>query len=171
MNDFFAKVTSMQDPFQKLLSYIPGFSGYIERSNRREADKILRDSVAQRFTEHWKRTSDLQSELVSNGMITVVDDIEKAALQLRTFIDKISTAPRGYAGMFDAVKINESELEKIYQYDLAFFDLSDQIKSALDNLEATLNDETGLPAAIRNLTALARNAVEVYNRRSEVVNS
>jgi hypothetical protein len=102
-------------------------------------------------------------------MIKYVDDMEKAALALRTFIDKITTAARGYSGMFDAVKINEKELEAIYQFDVAFFTLSDQVVSALDNVEASLGDETALPAAIRNLTSLARLAVETFERRSEVV--
>jgi hypothetical protein len=169
MSDFFEKVTSQIDPFKKLLAYVPGFGGYIERQNRRDADKVLRDTVARRFEEYWSRSSNLQAELVANGMIQYVDDMEKASLSLRTFIDKISKAARGYSGAFDAVKINEKELEAIYQFDLAFFTLGDQIKSALDNVEATLGDEAGLPAAIRNLTSLARLAVETFERRSEVV--
>jgi hypothetical protein len=169
MDQFFEKVTSQQDPFKKLMSYIPGFGGYVERQNRRDADKLLRDTVARRFEEQWKRASQLQSDMVSNGMIAYVDDMEKAAIQLRTFIDKITTAPRGYAGLFDAVKINEKELEAIYQFDAAFFDLGEQVGRALDNVEASLADESALPAAIRNVTSLARMAVETYNRRSEAV--
>jgi len=169
MDDFFQKVTSQQDPFKKLLSFIPGFGGYIERQNRRDADKILRDTVARRFEELWKRSSQLQSDLVSAGMIAYVDDMEKAAVKLQTFIDKISRAPRGYAGMFDAVKINEKELESIYQFDAAFFDLAEQVGRALDSVEQSLADEAALPAVIRNLTSLARLAVETYERRSEVV--
>ena len=102
-------------------------------------------------------------------MIGYVDDMEKAALALRTFIDKISRAARGYSGMFDAVKINEKELEAIYQFDLAFFTLSDQVRAALDNVEASISDDAALPAAIRNLTSLGRLAVETFERRSEVV--
>ena len=169
MDDFFQKVTSMQDPFKKLASHIPGFSGYVERQNRRDADKLLRDTVARRFEEQWKRVSQLQSDLVSNGMIAYVDDLEKAALKLRTFIDKITTAPRGYSGLFDAVKINEEQLESIYKFDAAFFDLAEQVGRAVDNVEQTISDESGLPAAIRNLTALARLAVETYEKRSEAV--
>jgi len=169
MDDFFQKVTSMQDPLRKLVSYIPGFGGYIERENRRDADKVLRDTVARRFEEQWKRVSQLQTDLVGNGMIAYVDDMEEAAVKLRTFIDKISAAPRGYSGLFDAVKINETELEAIYQFDAAFFDLAEQIGRAADNVEQTLNDEAGLPAAIRNLATLARLAVETYEKRSEVV--
>jgi hypothetical protein len=169
MSDFFEKVSSQIDPFKKLVSFIPGFSGYIERQNRRDADKLLRETVARRFEEHWGRASNLQADMVSNGMLQFVDDMEKASLALRTFIDKISTAARGYSGMFDAVKINEKELEAIYQFDAAFFDLADQVKSALDNVEASLGDETALPAAIRNITTLSRLAVETFERRSEVV--
>jgi hypothetical protein len=169
MSDFFEKVKSQNDPFKKLVGVIPGFNGYVDRQNRRDADKLLRDTVAQRFEELWKRTSNLQTDLVSNGSIQYVDDLEKAAIQLRTFIDKISTAPRGYAGLFDAVKINEKELEALYQFDLAFFDLVDQIKSALDTVEASLNDEAALPATIRNLTTLSRLAVETYNKRTEAI--
>jgi hypothetical protein len=169
MDDFFKTVTDMQDPFKKLMSYIPGFKGYVERQNRRDADKLLRDTVARRFDEQWKRVSQLQNDMVSNGQIAYVDDLEKAAIKLRTFIDKISTAPRGYSGLFDAVKINEAELEKVYQFDAAFFELADQVKNAVDNVEATLGDEAALPAAIRNVTSLARLAVETYNKRSEAV--
>jgi hypothetical protein len=169
MDDFLKTVTSMQDPFKKLVSYIPGFGGYVERQNRRDADKLLRDTVARRFDEQWKRVSQLQNDMVGNGQIAYVDDMEKAAINLRTFIDKISTAPRGYSGLFDAVKINEKELEKIYQFDAAFFDLAEQVKRAVDNVEATIGDEAALPAAIRNVISLARLAVETYNKRTEVL--
>jgi hypothetical protein len=169
MSDFFDKVSSQVDPFKKLVSNIPGFSGYVERQNRRDADKLLRDTVARRFEEQWKRVSELQVELVNQGMIQYVDDMEKAAIALRTFIDKISTAARGYSGLFDAVKINEKELEAIYRFDLAFFDLGDEVKRAIDNLEASLGDEEALPASIRHLTSLARLAVETFDRRSEAV--
>jgi len=169
MSDFFEKVSSQVDPFKKLLSYFPGFSGYIERQNRRDADKVLRDTVARRFEEQWSRASNLQVDLVSNGMIKYVDDMEKASLALRTFIDKIDTAPRGYTGLFDAVKLNEKELESIYQFDAAFFDLGEQVGRAIDNVEASLGDETALPATIHDLTTLGRLAVETYERRSEVV--
>ncbi len=169
MDQFFEKVTNQQDPFKKLISYIPGFGGYVNRQNRRDADKLLRDTVARRFEEQWRRASQIQTDMVSNGQIALVDDMEKAAIQLRTFVDKISTAPRGYSGLFDAVKINETELQAIYQFDAAFFDLAEQIAHALDNVEASLGDQAALPAAIRNVTSLARMAVETYNRRSEAV--
>ena len=170
MSDFFGRVTGDQDPIKKLASHIPGFSGYIERENRRAADKLLRDTVARRFDELYKRLSALQSELISQGGLEFMDDIEKAALQIRIFTDKLRNATYGYSGLFDAVKINEAELAKIYTFDAAFFDMAEQIKNAMDTVEATMSAAEGLPAAIRNLVTLCRQTVTTYEQRYEIFN-
>jgi len=170
MSDLFDKVSSQMDFVKQLASKIPGFNGYVERQNRRAADKLLRESVSDRFEELWKRTSKIQTDMVDAGMIALMDDMEQAAIQLRTFADKIRTATYGYAGFFDAVKINEAELAQLYQYDLAFFDTAEQIGRALDNIEASMGDEEGLKAAIRNLISLAREAVTTFDRRYEMIN-
>ena len=170
MSDLFDKVTSQMGFVKKLASHIPGFSGYVERQNRRAADKLLRESVSARFEELWKRTSNVQTDMVNAGMIALMDDMEQAAIQLRTFADKIRTATYGYAGFFDAVKINETELTQLYQYDMAFFDVAEQIGHGLDNIEASMGDEAGLKAAIRNLISLTREAVNTFDRRYEMIN-
>ncbi len=168
MTDFNQVVTGAQDLFKSLAGKIPGFGGYVERQNRRAADKLLRETVARRYEELYKRASAMQADLVSNGMISYVDDMEKAVIKIRTFIDKIAMASYGASGLFDAVKINEKELAQLYEFDNAFFDLADQTGRALDNVEASLSDAEALPAAIRNLIALARQAVDTFDRRSEV---
>jgi len=170
MSDLFDKVSGQMDIFKKLASKIPGFSGYVERQNRRAADKLLRESVAARFEELWRRTSELQTTMVSEGMIALMDEMEQAAIKLRTFADKIKTASYGYAGFFDAVKIKEDELAQLYQFDLAFFNVADQIESALTNVEASMGNEEGLKAAIRHLISLAREAVTTFERRYEMIN-
>jgi len=168
MSDLFERVTGDQDIFKKLLSKIPGFSGYIERSNRRQADQILRQAVAQRYEDQWQRISGLQRDLISTGGIAYVDDMEAAAIKLRQFIDRVRTASYGYSGFFDAVKINEEELAQVYQYDLALLDAADEVKNAVDNVETSMGTD-GLPAAIRHLTAIAQQSADAYNRRSEVM--
>jgi len=166
MSDLFDKVSGQMDVFKKLASYIPGFSGYVERQNRRAADKLLRESVAARFEELWTRASEIQTSMVGEGMLSLMDEMEQAAIKLRTFADKIKTASYGYAGFFDAVKIKEEELVLLYQFDLAFYQTAEQIESALDNVEASMGDEEGLQAAIRHLINLTRESV----RRYEIIN-
>jgi len=163
-----SKIGSDLDPFKKILNFIPGFKGYINRQSRRDADKLLRETIANRFEDQWQRVSEVQRDFISQGEIAYVDDLEAAAIKLRTFADRIRRAPRGYSGLFDAVKINEDELNKIYQYDATMLDLSNEVASAIDNVEASIGTE-GLPASIRNLKKTAQNCILVFEKRSEVV--
>jgi hypothetical protein len=168
MNDqVFRKVTEDMDPFKKILTRVPGFSGYIERENRRESDKLIRERLSQRFRELEGRISKLQRDFISQGEIKYVDDLEATAIKLRTFADRVRLATRGYSGLFDAVKINEAELARLYAHDAAMFDLTDQMDHAIDNVEASVGTD-GLPAAIRNLETNARQSIETFDRREEV---
>jgi hypothetical protein len=168
MSDLFERVTGDQDLFTKILSKLPGFSGYIERQNRRQADKILREAVADRFQEQWQRISGLQRDLIRQGQLQYAGDLEAAALKLRQFIDRVRTAAYGYAGFFDAVKINEQELAQVYDYDLQLLTMNDDIGAAIDNVESSIGTD-GLPAAIRHLTTRSQQAVDAFNRRTEVM--
>jgi hypothetical protein len=168
MADLFGQITDDQDFIKKIASKIPGFSGYIERQDRRAADKILRTTIADRFEELWQRVSTLQADFVSQGELMYVDDLEKAAIKLRTFIDKIRRASYGYSGFFDAVKINAEELARIYEFDAAMLDLVDEVSRAIDNVESSVGSD-GLPASIRNLVSKGQQCVDVFNRRDEVL--
>jgi hypothetical protein len=168
MSDMFDKVTSQQDIIKKLLSKIPGFSGYIERENRRSSDKILRDTVSSRLEEVWKRISSLQRDLLNQGEIRMIDDLEAAAIKFRQVIDRIKKASYGYSGFFDAVKINEEELALIYQYDLSMMDQVDVANKAVDTVETSIGTD-GLPAAIRNLVSVADQCVIAFDKRAEVI--
>jgi hypothetical protein len=164
----YQKVSQQMDPFKKILGKIPGFSGYVERQNRRDADKLLRETIADRFDKLWQRVSSLQRDFISQGEIAYVDDLEAAAIKLRTLADRVRRAPRGYSGLFDAVKINENELAQLYAYDATLLDLVDDIDRAIDNVEVSVGSD-GLPASIRHLITLSRQAVDAYDLRDEVV--
>jgi hypothetical protein len=164
----YQNVTGSMDIFKKIGSKIPGFKGYVERQNRRDSDKLIRDTIYRRFREFEGRVSDLQVELVNQGEIKYTDDLEKAALRLRTFADRVRTAPRGYSSLFEAVKINEEELAKLYEYDATLLDKSEEVGRAIDNVQASIGTD-GLPAAIRNLQTLSKDCVNAYERRQEVV--
>lgn len=168
MSDILGRIREEQDVFGKLLGKLPGFNGYFDREQRRSADKLLRESVAARYEEKWRRISGLQRDLISQGGLAFVDDLEGSAIKLRQFIDRIRTASYGYAGFFDAIKIQSEELEQIYQYDLWLLSLADEIGRSVDNVEASIGTD-GLPAAIRHLTRLSQESVEAFNKRSEVI--
>ncbi|MBL8045363.1 MAG: hypothetical protein JNL09_02425, partial [Anaerolineales bacterium] len=63
MSDLFQKITDAKGMLEKLVDKIPGFHGYMEKEARREADKLLRDTIANRYGEQLDRVSMLQTQL------------------------------------------------------------------------------------------------------------
>ena len=163
-----SNVVGEMDVFKKIASKIPGFQGYIERQTRRDADKLVRDMLFNRFRELEGSVSALQRECISSGDIGNVGKIEATAIKLRTFADRIRTARRGYAGLFDAVKVQADDLTRLYEYDAAMLNLVDQMKSAIDNAQTSMGSD-GMPAAIRNMESVARQCVETFDRREEII--
>ena len=167
MGDLFQQVNDDQDVIKNLLSKVPGFKGYIERENRRSSDKILRELIAQRYQDEWKRVSSLQRDLVNEGELKYVGDLESAALKISQFSDRIKTAAYGHSSFFEAVKINEEELQTLYEYDNKLLQSADEIGRAIDNVSSSIGTD-GMPAAIRNLVSISQEAVDLFNHRSEV---
>jgi hypothetical protein len=168
MSDMFDKVTADQDPVKRIASKIPGFGGYIERQNRRAADKLVREQIAARYTELRTKVTELQQDLAGEGELTLLDDLEKAAMKLQTFIDKVENAAHGYSGFFDAVKINEEELAKLYEFDMALLAMDEDVERAIENVSTSIGSD-GLPAAVRHLVGLARDLVTAFEKRDEVI--
>jgi hypothetical protein len=168
MSDLYERVVSQQDALKKLLAKLPGFKGYFIRSDRRAADKLLRETIASKYQAQWQRLSAIQRDLVSTGHLDVLDDIEIGAIRLRQFIDRVKTAAYGYAGLFDAVKVKEQELEKVYQYDLTLLEMADEVTGAIDNLEVSIGTD-GFPASIRNLNQKAQESLDAFNQRAELL--
>lgn len=162
------KVTSTDDLLGKIRSTLAGFMGYVERDQRRESDRILRKAIADRYEKQWSRISAIQRDLISDGKIEWVDDLEAAALKLRAFIDRVRTASYGYAGLFDHARIGKQELASLYEYDSALLDHAEKLAGAVDNVEASIGTD-GLPAAIRNLTNISQEAVDLFDRRHEII--
>jgi hypothetical protein len=131
--------------FSKLLSHIPGFKGYMEKETRRDADKLVRNALATKLDQQLSRITGLQSDLIDGGGLDFVDDVEGASVKLRTFIDRVKTAPRGYAGLFDPVHVREEQLEQLYNFDAGLFGEVDRVASAIDGVYAAMNPAPAAP--------------------------
>ena len=112
----------------------------------RESPKKV-DAVAAKFTDQVDRLTELQNDLLSNGGFEFVDDVEQSAVKLRTFIDRVKTAPRGYAGVFDAVQVKEDQLDQLYNFDYQLLSEADNLAAAIDQCRIALGVTPAPPPA------------------------
>jgi hypothetical protein len=169
VGDIFEKVKGSRNLLEKLGSIIPGWKGYQERQERRKADQLMRQTLAEKMAAQRKRLDIAQQELINSGKIDLVDDVGRAVTQLQTFIDRVRLASYGYSGMFDAVKINEEELEQMYNFDVALFEYVDRLNTANDRLREAIDTGDGLPEVIRIVQDICREANSTFDEREHVI--
>jgi len=171
MSDLLGKISGTRGGLEKLVGSIPGYKGYKEKEMRREADRLLRETLARKYEEQWARLNGVQKRLLSSGGIEYLDEVESAATKLRGFIDKLKTAAMGYSGFFDAVKVKEDALDKLYQFDNALSDGLLQISGTIDAIDAAIAAKQGVPEAISHFDDQCGYLVTTFEQRKQVLTS
>ena len=169
--DLFNKIQGESTGLGNLLEKIPGLDGYMERSRRREADQLLRKTIADRLVSSRLQLGSITEEL-SRDIIKAIDHAEplgRVDTRLMGLIGKISDAPQGYAGFFDAIKVKEEDLARIYAFDENMLTYADQIQADTAVLEAAVLDDGDISGAIRTLDSGLKEAGNTFAGREEVI--
>jgi len=169
MDDLRAAVSDARGTLEKLEGKIPGYHGYKEKEMRREADKLLRMHISERFQEQRTKLSNLQNQLASEGKLEDLGLLERVMLQLQLLIDRLKVAEYGYAGLFDAVRVQEEQLDALYVYDSALTSSVDQLAEKMDKLAiAAMSGEELRPLANDTLLLL-QELNTTLDRRKDVI--
>lgn len=168
MSDFQGQIESERGKLKELLLKVPGFKGYIELEDRRTADKMIRDVVADHYQEELDRLTGIMTEFVDRGDLAYVDDMEGIATKIRTFIDRIRHAVYGYSSFFSVIKIDAEKLERLYDYDQSMLDGIDGIKTSLESLASAV-EEDQIKSYIASLKNAAQEMVTKADKRKEEI--
>ena len=163
------KVEESLGGLEKFLKKIPGYKGYKEKELRRESDKLLRTQLAAGLDEQRQRLQELQVLLLSEAQIEWLDDMERAVMKLQILIDRIRTASYGYAGLFDAVKVKEKELDALYEFDNQMLDYNEQLAAQADRVTSAISAKEGVGVAIAELVLLVEQANQTFGRRRDAI--
>ncbi len=125
---------------ETILGHIPGFRGYLEKENRREADDLQREWLADRLQRAKRGVDNLARPLADAGCIDALPHIDRLRARLDKLIGRIRGAMPGYSGFFDLVRVDENLLDRLYEHDV---DLMTQV----DALALTVEQLPGKPAS------------------------
>ena len=168
MGDLKGRIEGAYNKLEELVKNVPGYKGYKQKEVRREADKLLRVKVARGLDEQRRRLNGTAVAFTSAGRLGVLLALDRAMMRLQALADRIKTASYGYAGLFDAVKVRETELDALYNFDAALVESVDKVKALVDGIAAAQKDEEVAQAANALLEAL-EDINTTFSRRQDVV--
>ncbi|MBE2182671.1 MAG: hypothetical protein IAE89_04525 [Anaerolineae bacterium] len=170
MSEIYEQIVSQRGAFERLLSRIPGFRGYIDKATRRTADRMVRDYVAGVLTQKINRLAALEVSLLdTDGGLQYMSETRSAKDKLQTFRDRVRAAAPGYSGFMESVKVDEEALDRLYNFDEAQIRYADQFDATLDTLETAISSGEAVKDAIRALDMLTREANEAFSMREDVL--
>ncbi|MEP0772920.1 MAG: hypothetical protein HRF46_00975, partial [Acidobacteriota bacterium] len=115
---------------ERLGSRIPGFSGYLDRELRREVDELLRRHVADRLDAARRQVATRIAALTLREG-PKVSQLNALAMRLDGLAQRLRAAGAGYAGLFDAFKVQEEQLEQLYAVDLGLAEAAEELVAVI----------------------------------------
>lgn len=149
----------------KIIMSIPGFRGYYQREFRRDSDKLQREFIIGKLRDIKNKLTDIIKEVAQKKRLDLLTDYDEIMREMDKFINEVKYADSGYSGFFDLVKIDESQLEAIYSFDV---DLLDQVLGFSLKME-TLSAEPLNRAEVRLVKNNLVNIVTGFKNRNEIL--
>jgi hypothetical protein len=169
MTDLYQRIVGQRSSLENLMAKIPGYRGYKEASDRRAADRMIREHVVRLLKEQMNRLVSIEKKIISGGGISHASETRTAKTNFQTFIDRVNTAAPGYSGFYDAKKVGPDELQKLYNFDAALVSYADKFRGQLDALDKAVQAKDDLGSAITALEALAQEANAAFTLRENVL--
>jgi len=127
------KVEEEKRLLEKIETFIPGFRGYKQKEVRREADKLVREKLYQELKQSENRLKDVLRELVDHKLTAVLEDVDRLIAKFDEASEEIHHASYGYSGFYDAVKIEEDDLDRMIDFDTKLLEnvkgIDDKVKT------------------------------------------
>jgi len=154
MDPLLDKARAAQNALERLMNSVPGFKGYRERDLRRDADRLQREHISARLEDGKKALNQVAAALTRGGDLDVINDVETARKRIDKVANRIRYAERGYSGFFDAVKVDETILAKVYAFDMGLVEDVDGIRAAASAASGASDARAAVQDLIGRIDAL-----------------
>jgi hypothetical protein len=152
-----------------LLASIPGYRGYREKEDRRDADRRVRERVAAAFAAQADRVERVGRDVANQRRLQDIGAVDAFAQSIRHLVDRIDHATYGYGGLFGDRNVDETALDQLRLFDEA-------LMTDVNDLEGPVAALEQAHAANGDLAAPSQAGVSATNKilahldlRSEVI--
>ena len=156
---------------ERILAELPGFRGYKEKEIRRESDKIVRNHLYRKLNQAKEDLRRVFQKLSDYRRYEFLTDMDRLMARIDRIAEKINHASYGYTGFFDAVKVEEPDLDRMIKFDAELLDDVEEIVKASSAFKADI-EASKFDAAkkhIEKVGGLIETLEKTFDERREVI--
>ncbi len=154
---------------ERLGDKIPGYSGYVAKERRRDIDTMHREHLADRLRAAKQPVTDGVRELSSTGRLFEVGPLDRVLKKIDQVENRVRFASYGYAGFFDAVKIEGPQLDRIYRFDLSLVEKVEEFERQARELAGKSSTADGLKQAAAEIERAADDLNRTFDERYRAI--
>ncbi len=166
MSVTFDQARSRRNALERLGEKVPGFAGFQDRELRRELDRRERESLAELLLAAKRSLREKARAHTEAGRLAELTLFDRLDRRLEGFAQAVRHADYGATGFFDAVKVRDEDLTRLYEFDLGFFSEIEAVSGLITAIAAGTAEAT---AAVEAAAARLATIEQSWGRRGEVL--
>ncbi len=158
MPDLRERVEEDRGLLKRIQLHIPGFAGYRRREDLRQAENMLRIQMANSLKSARETTEKARERMVEENHYKELDRVGRLINRFRTLEGRVRHAEGGYSGISPAIRIEDAQINRLYEYDASLLD----DVSALATETAELKVAAGEGKGLRRRTKAIRSQMDAF---------
>ena len=153
---------------ERICLYIPGYRAYKQKNLRRDEDRAVRTEVARALETAKMDLATIQRATV--GDLDLMRDTERIRTKTDKYYIDVKKAVNGYSALHDSVKIMESELDNLIEWDAKLMDDAVALKKETSTMVDSVDKgNTDIKKPLRDLERIIDQLLEDYNGREKIM--
>ena len=133
MTDIRKRVEEDRGILKTIQTFVPGFRGYRLKEDLRDSDRMLRAQLAKLLGLQRRGLEDCRAMVVQNFNSPQLDAIGGLINRFKMVEGLVLHAETGYSGIAADVRVKETELNRLYEYDTSLIDNIGVISKSLES--------------------------------------
>lgn len=168
MPDIRERVEQDRGLLKKIQLMIPGYAGYRRREDIRAADNLLRIQLANQLKGVRGDLETIRDGMAMDGKVQGLQGVGNAIFTIEGLEAKVRHAEGGYSGLSATIRIEETELDRLYEYDYAMLESLDKA-SAVVPMIRDAGDPKSFEAALKALREAIAGFESAWKSRTNAV--
>jgi hypothetical protein len=151
--------------------FIPGFRGYRQREDLRDADRMLRDQLAKKLGAQRKQVEDARSLIVKSYNSKELELMGGVISQYKKVEGLVSHSSPGYSGISADIQFKQDEISRLYDYDASMIDSLGNMQQGIDAMIPALmaQDSPKAQQAVLQVRSYINSFEDQFKRRLNII--
>ena len=134
LGDIKRKIEEGRDFLDKIIQKIPGYKGYIEKSEMYDADRIIRNFMSDKLIVFKKSVDSVMTSALKGDLKNFLPELDSLNLVLERVLKKCKFADYGTTSSLSGAEVTIEDQDRILEYDWNLLQVLDEIAKEIEKM-------------------------------------